>query len=221
MILRQNEGTHLLGSNAHSSDAARVRIVLLRGGLPARGEKEKLPRPPTLVNQVTKRSQGAACLLQGSPAELSKRPSVERRLHTCYFLYLPCPGGGMADAEDLKSSGVLPHGGSSPPPGTILILYIQPTALTHAGDFCSASSSTLLRVCPILRRLPNVPQRTTRLIASAFSPRIQPAGNSTQARNKDAEARASNVHGAHFSAMNWRSVLSHALCPTCLRYSRR
>jgi hypothetical protein len=24
----------------------------------------------------------------------------------------------MADAEDLKSSGVLPHGGSSPPPGT-------------------------------------------------------------------------------------------------------
>src|SRR5271156_1864171 len=44
--------------------------------------------------------------------------SVERRLHTCYFLYLPCPGGGMADAEDLKSSGVLPHGGSSPPPGT-------------------------------------------------------------------------------------------------------
>jgi hypothetical protein len=27
----------------------------------------------------------------------------------------------MADAEDLKSSGVLPHGGSSPPPGTIFI----------------------------------------------------------------------------------------------------
>ena len=26
----------------------------------------------------------------------------------------------MADAEDLKSSGVLPHGGSNPPPGTIL-----------------------------------------------------------------------------------------------------
>jgi hypothetical protein len=25
----------------------------------------------------------------------------------------------MADAEDLKSSGVLPHGGSNPPPGTI------------------------------------------------------------------------------------------------------
>jgi hypothetical protein len=25
----------------------------------------------------------------------------------------------MADAEDLKSSGVLPHGGSSPPPGTM------------------------------------------------------------------------------------------------------
>jgi hypothetical protein len=33
--------------------------------------------------------------------------SVERRLHTCYFLYLPCPGGGMADAEDLKSSVVV------------------------------------------------------------------------------------------------------------------
>jgi hypothetical protein len=119
VILRQIESTRSLGPNAHSSDAARVRFVLLRSGPPARGEKEKLPRPPTLVNQVTKRSQEAACRLQRSHAELSKRPSVERRLHTCYFLYQPCPGGGMADAEDLKSSGVLPHGGSSPPPGTI------------------------------------------------------------------------------------------------------
>ena len=147
MILRQIEGTHLLGSNAHSSDAARVRIVLLRGGLPARGEKEKLPRPPTLVNQVTKRSQGAACLLQGSPAELSKRPSVERRLHTCYFLYLPCPGGGMADAEDLKSSGVLPHGGSSPPPGTIFPLFFQAKNLVVGVTSAPCASHIFAKSC--------------------------------------------------------------------------
>lgn len=42
--------------------------------------------------------------------------SVERRLHTCYFLYLPCPGGGMADAEDLKSSGGNPVWVRFPPP---------------------------------------------------------------------------------------------------------
>src|SRR5271168_2646824 len=41
----------------------------------------------------------------------------QRAVHAT-FSYLPCPGGGMADAEDLKSSGVLPHVGSTPTPGT-------------------------------------------------------------------------------------------------------
>ena len=49
-------------------------------------------------------------------------PAAAAVLHQVFRfakLVVLCPGGGMADAEDLKSSGVLPHGGSSPPPGTI------------------------------------------------------------------------------------------------------
>jgi hypothetical protein len=34
----------------------------------------------------------------------------------------------MADAEDLKSSGVLPHGGSTPPPGTIFFFFFSGTS---------------------------------------------------------------------------------------------
>ena len=61
----------------------------------------------------------------------------ERDASACYFFFTALsPGGGMADAEDLKSSGVLPHGGSSPPPGTICFIL----KLIAKDHFLTASS---------------------------------------------------------------------------------
>ena len=41
------------------------------------------------------------------------------------FLYLPCPGGGMADAEDLKSSGDFSSCGFDSHPGHHVLKYLR------------------------------------------------------------------------------------------------
>src|SRR6266567_3980358 len=43
--------------------------------------------------------------------------SLNTRAGHATFLYLPCPGGGMADAEDLKSSGDFSSCGFDSHPG--------------------------------------------------------------------------------------------------------
>ena len=52
----------------------------------------------------------------------------------------------MADAEDLKSSGVLPHGGSNPPPGTIFeSIENENPSPGHPTDQMSAPAPSPLR----------------------------------------------------------------------------
>src|SRR5271168_1828278 len=79
--------------------AALRRLVFLWEKLPSR-KRENVPRPPPLVNQVTRRSYGQAANWNRTGSRVL---TLSAQAHTCYFLYLPCPGGGMADAEDLKS----------------------------------------------------------------------------------------------------------------------
>jgi hypothetical protein len=54
----------------------------------------------------------------------------------------------MADAEDLKSSGVLPHGGSNPPPGTILeLIENENPSPGHPTDQMSAPDPLYRPLC--------------------------------------------------------------------------
>src|SRR5271163_2233366 len=93
--------------------AALRRLVFLWEKLPSR-KRENVPRPPPLVNQVTRRSYGQAANWNRTGSRVL---TLSAQAHTCYFLYLPCPGGGMADAEDLKSSGDFSSCGFDSPPG--------------------------------------------------------------------------------------------------------
>jgi hypothetical protein len=110
----------------------------------------------TLTSLMRGKGKSHAANLQSLP-EFHTAPSawasrsrsnirIEPALRTCYFFYLPCPGGGMADAEDLKSSGVLPHVGSTPTPGTILPDHIALAGLLRRAAsrfvFLSALSNT-------------------------------------------------------------------------------
>src|SRR5882762_7402781 len=51
------------------------------------------------------------------------------------FSYLPCPGGGMADAEDLKSSGDFSSCGFDSHPGHHFLLCVQAFTLCHVEVF--------------------------------------------------------------------------------------
>jgi hypothetical protein len=69
-------------------------------------EKEKLPRSTQVVNRVTRHSH---CPRHAAGRDRSRMRLIlfgealsTASIHAT-FLYLPCPGGGMADAEDLKS----------------------------------------------------------------------------------------------------------------------
>jgi hypothetical protein len=121
VILRQIESTRSLGLNAHLRASARLHFVLLRGGRPSRERKKNYRAPQRLSIKLQSVHKVRHDAFSDRQRNFPNGLSVERRLYTCYFLYLPGPGGGMADAEDLKSSGVLPHGGSSPPPGTSIL----------------------------------------------------------------------------------------------------
>jgi hypothetical protein len=127
VILRQNESRPSHALTARLRMAARLRLVLPGGGLPSKESNKNYRAPLRLSIRLQSIHKERRVLLRNPPATRLNVPNVERGPYTCYFLCLPGPGGGMADAEDLKSSGVLPHGGSTPPPGTIFLCLFSST----------------------------------------------------------------------------------------------
>src|SRR5271170_7229014 len=135
--------------------AALRRLVFLWEKLPSR-KRENVPRPPPLVNQVTRRSYGQAANWNRTGSRVL---TLSAQAHTCYFLYLPCPGGGMADAEDLKSSGDFSSCGFDSHPGhhsiyvKLLQLMQRPLPRTRRVTRCrdSVYSGGLSDECCVLR----------------------------------------------------------------------
>src|SRR5438445_6944316 len=63
------------------------------------------------------------------------------------FSYLPCPGGGMADAEDLKSSGDFSSCGFDSHPGHHVFKHLRALKGNSSARFLPQNCATLPYLC--------------------------------------------------------------------------